>query len=303
VSSVQFSAANNNQPVSYSEGGAVMPFQKLASGFQGVNEHGVPIPINPGRLNFDPTQVRTNPNGGVTQRVIVGGNETSFKAIEDAPQRFQAADLKQGDGIVNSAIAAGGRHLASHELKPDSLVTITLSDGTTTDTTVATALRMGAIRKTTEGYEDVKAPAAAHNPAAQAPTATPDPIAQDVPVDEEWIGHTAAVQRGLPEVFVANVINDMVKTGSFSPEAMNAAAKHLGTTPEVVLGVFDGAMKAHGASYERYVSANGVRPADFTKFMASMPDTQALLMAKQASTGKTSVWAPMLRQFKATQRR
>jgi hypothetical protein len=189
-------------------------------------------------------------------------------------------------------------------LRPDSLVEITLRDGTVTKTTVAAAQRLGAIRQTATGYEDVKAPAPAAQaptPAAQAPAV--DPLTTDVPVDEEFVGHVAVVQRGLPEVFTANAINEMVKTGSFSMEAMNAAAKHLGTSPEVVLQTMDGAMKAMGASYERYCAANGVRAADFTKYMAAQPDTQALLMAKQASTGKTSVWGPMLRQFKQASRR
>jgi hypothetical protein len=300
MSGVQF-GADNKVAVYNEHSGNVTPFGTLATGFQGVDQNGVPIPINPGRLNFDPTQVRTNPNGGVTQRVIVGGNETSFRAIEDGPQRFQAADLKQGDGIVNSAIAAGGRHLASHELKPDSLVTITLSDGTTTDTTVATALRMGAIRKTAEGYEDVKAPQPTSSVQPSAPVQA-DPLSTDVPVDEEYIGHVAVVQRGLPEVFTANVVNEMVKTGSFSPEALQAAAKHLDTTPDAVLGALNGALKAHGAAYERYVSANGVRPQDFTNWLQNTPDTMALVMASQASTGRTSVWAPPLRQFKAGRR-
>jgi hypothetical protein len=206
-------------------------------------------------------------------------------------------------GISGSARAASGRPLAASELKHDSLVEITLSDGTTTRTTVAAAQRLGVIRKTADGYEDVttqvpqQAPSAPQNAQPQV-----DPIATDVPVDEEFIGHTAVLQRGLPEVFVANAVQEMVTTGSFSPEAVNAAARHLDSTPEAVLGVLQGALKAHGAALERYVAGAGVRPADFTEWLNKTPDTMALVMAKQASTGKTSVWAPLLRQFKATRR-
>ena len=302
MSSIQFD--NTGKPSVYNQhGGNVMPFQDLASGFQGVNEHGVPIAINPGRLNFDPTQVRVNPNGGVTQRVIVGGNETSFRAIEDAPQRFQAADLKQGDGIASSSIGAGGRHLAPHELKADSLVTIKLSDGTFTDTTVANAVSLNLLKpRQGGGFENVEPTQPQAQPQVQQQTAQADPLSTDVPVDEEYIGHVAVVQRGLPEVFTANVVNEMVKTGAFSPEALQAAAKHLDTTPDAVLGALNGALKAHGAAYERYVSANGVRPQDFTNWLQNTPDTMAVVMARQASTGRTSVWAPLLRQFKASKR-
>jgi hypothetical protein len=301
MAGIQF--GSDNKVAVYNEhGGNVTPWQDLAKGFQGVNEHGVPIPINPGRLNFDPTQVRVNPNGGVTQRVIIGNSETNFQPTEEHVQRFQAGDLKQGDGIASSAIGAGGRHLAPHELKADSLVEITLDDGTVTSTTAANAASMNLLRPRQGGGYD-NAPRPVEAPQTQQQTApAADPLSTDIAVDEEFIGHVAVVQRGLPEVFIANAINEMVKTGSFSVEAMNAAAKHLSTTPEAVLGALDGAMKAHGASYERYVSANGVRPADFTKWMAAQPETQALLMAKQASTGKTSVWAPLLRQFKAGRR-
>lgn len=92
----------------------------------------------------------------------------------------------------------------------------------------------------------------------------------------------------------------MVTTGSFSPDAILAAAKVLDATPEAVAGVLNNAMAAHGAAFERFVSANGVRPADFTAWMQATPETMALLMAKQASTGRTSVWGQALRQFKAS---
>ena len=81
---------------------------------------------------------------------------------------------------------------------------------------------------------------------------------------------------------------------------MNAAAKQWETTPEVALSVLQGAQAGHGAAYERYVSANGIRPADFTAFMQKQPETMALLMSQQASTGRTSVWAPMIRQFRSS---
>jgi hypothetical protein len=129
-----------------------------------------------------------------------------------------------------------------------------------------------------------------------------DPLSTDVPTDEEFTGQVAVIQRGLPEVFVANAVQEMVTTGSFSPEAINAAAKHLDATPEAMLGVLQGAMAAHGAAFERYVSGAGVRPADFTAWLQATPETMGLLMAKQASTGRTSVWAPLLRQFKASRR-
>jgi hypothetical protein len=302
MSGVQFST--DGKPVIFNSGtGNVMPFQDLAKGFQGVDEHGVPVPINPGRLNFDPTQVRVNPNGGVTQRVVVGGSETSFRAIEDGPQRFQASDLKSGEGIASSAIGAGGRHLAPHELKADSLVTIKLSDGTVTDTTVANAVSLNLLKpRQGGGYENVEPTQPQAQPQVQQQTTQADPLAQDVAMDEEFIGHTAAVQRGLSHLFVANAINEAVTQGAFSPSTVNAAAKQWETTPEVALSVLQGAQAGHGAAYERYVSANGIRPADFTAFMQKQPETMALLMSQQASSGRTSVWAPMIRQFKASRR-
>jgi hypothetical protein len=297
MSSIQFD--NTGKPSVYNQhGGAVTPFHDLAKGFAGVDANGTPIPLNPGK--WQPGEVRVNPNGGVTQRVVVGGSETSFRAIEDGPQRFRAEDLQPVDqGIVGSARAPSGRPMAASELRDDSLVEITLADGTQTKTTVASARRLGAIRKVGDTYEDVRAPQP--QPSAQ-PIATPqaDPLSADIPVDEEFIGHVAVVRRGLPEVFVANAVNEMVKTGSFSVEAMNAAAKHLSTTPEAVLAAMKGAMDAHAASFERYVSANGIRPADFTAWLKGQEDTMALVMARQASTGRTSVWAPMLRQFKSS---
>ncbi len=278
-----------------------MPFQDLAKGFQGVDENGVPVPINPGKLNFDPTQVRVNPNGGVTQRVIVGGSEGSFRVIEDGPQRFRAEDLKPTDqGIVGTAKTISGAPRAAADLRADDIIDL----GNGMKTTVAAAERIGAIRRGPDGYENVQAPTpAAQDPAAQArPAAQADPLSTAVPVDEEFIGHVAVIQRGLPEVFVANAISEMVQHGQFSPEAIHAAAKHLDTSPEIVLSTLQGALKATGAAYERYVSANGVRPADFTSWLQGQPDTMALVMARQASTGKTSVWAPLLRQFKQSRR-
>jgi hypothetical protein len=302
VSSIQFD--NTGKPSVYNQhGGNVMPFQDLAKGFAGVDASGTPIPVNPGK--WQRGEVRVNPNGGVTQRVVVGGNAASFQAIEDRPQRFQASDLKSGEGIASSAIGAGGRHVAPYELKADSLVTIKLSDGTVTDTTVANAVSLNLLKpRQGGGYENVEptqpqAQAQTHANAAQTAPAA-DALSTDVPVDEEYIGHAAVIQRGLPEVFVANAVNEMVKTGSFSVEAMNAAAKHLSTTPEAVLEAMKGAMDAHAASFERYVSANGIRPADFTAWLKGQEDTMALVMARQASTGRTSVWAPMLRQFKSS---
>src|ERR1700733_5144723 len=300
MSGVQFST--DGKPVIFNSGtGNVMPFQDLAKGFQGVDEHGVPVPINPGHLNFDPTQVRVNPNGGVTQRVVVGGNAASFQAIEDRPQRFQASDLKSGEGIASSAIGAGGRHLAPHELKADSLVQIKLADGTVTDTTVANAVSLNLLKpRQGGGYENVGPTQPQAQPQVQQQTTQADLLAQDVAMDEEFIGHTAAVRRGLSHLFVANAINEAVTQGAFSPSTVNAAAKQWETTPEVALSVLQGAQAGHGAAYERYVSANGIRPADFTAFMQKQPETMALLMSQQASSGRTSVWAPMIRQFKSS---
>jgi hypothetical protein len=277
-----------------------MPFQDLAKGFQGVDENGVPVPINPGKLNFDPTQVRVNPNGGVTQRVIVGGSEGSFRAIEDGPQRFRAEDLKPTDqGIVGTAKTISGAPRAAADLRADDIIDL----GNGMKTTVAAAERIGAIRRGPDGYENVAPPVQPSAPQNAPQHATSvDPLSADVPVDEEFVGHVAVIQRGLPEVFVANAISEMVQHGQFSPDALHAAAKHLDTSPEIVLSTLQGALKATGAAYERYVSANGVRPADFTAFMQNQPETLALLMAKQASTGRTSVWAPMLRHFKASRR-
>src|ERR1700722_967021 len=201
MSGEQFST--DGKPVIFNSGtGNVMPFQDLAKGFQGVDEHGVPVPINPGRLNFDPTQVRVNPNGGVTQRVVVGGSETSFRAIEDGPQRFQASDLKSGEGIASSAIGAGGRHLAPHELKADSLVTIKLSDGTVTDTTVTNAVSLNLLRLPLGGgYENVEPTQPQAQPQVQQQTTQADPLAQDVAMDEEVIGQKDAVRRGLSHLY------------------------------------------------------------------------------------------------------
>jgi hypothetical protein len=242
-----------------------------------------------------------NPNGGVTQRVVVGGSEGSFQVVEDRPQRFRAEDLKQGEGIASSAIGAGGRHLAPHELKADSLVTIKLSDGTVTDTTVANAVSLNLLKpRQGGGYENVEPTQPQAQPQVQQQTTQADPLAQDVAMDEEFIGHTAAVRRGLSHLFVANAINEAVTQGAFSPSTVNAAAKQWETTPEVALSVLQGAQAGHGAAYERYVSANGIRPADFTAFMQKQPETMALLMSQQASSGKTSVWAPMIRQFKSS---
>lgn len=106
-----------------------MPFQDLVRGFQGVNEHGVPIAVNPGRLNFDPTQVRVNDRGGVTQRVIVGGSEGSFRAIEDGPH--------------GTAKTISGAPRAAADLRADDIIDL----GNGMKTTVAAAERIGAIRR------------------------------------------------------------------------------------------------------------------------------------------------------------
>jgi hypothetical protein len=298
MSGVQFST--DGKPVIFNSGtGNVMPFQDLTSDFQGVDANGAPIRVNPAK--WQRGQVSVNPNGGVTQRVVVGGSEGSFQVIEDRPQRFRAEDLKQGEGIASSAIGAGGRHLAPHELKADSLVQIKLSDGTVTDTTVANAVSLNLLRpRQGGGYENVEPTQPKAQPQVQQQTTQADPLAQDVAMDEEFIGHTAAVQRGLSHLFVANAINEAVTQGAFSPSTVNAAAKQWETTPEVALSVLQGAQAGHGAAYERYVSANGIRPADFTAFMQKQPETMALLMSQQASSGKTSVWAPMIRQFKSS---
>jgi hypothetical protein len=287
MSGVQFSA--DNKPVVYNaHSGNVTPFQQLN-------------PNSPGK--FD-RSLSVNAHGG-TQRSYVGGDQASFAAVEDGPQRFRAEDLQPVDqGIVGSARAASGRPMAASELRDDSLVEITLADGTQTKTTVASARRLGAIRKVGDTYEDVKAPQALPQVQQQtnANAAQADPLAQDVAMGEEFIGHTAAVQRGLSHLFVANAINEAVTQGAFSPSTVNAAAKQWETTAEVALSVLQGAQAGHGAAYERYVSANGIRPADFTAFMQKQPETMALLMSQQASSGKTSVWAPMIRQYRATRR-
>ena len=201
MSGVQFSA--DNKPVVYNaHSGNVTPFQQLN-------------PNSPGK--FD-RSLSVNAHGG-TQRSYVGGDQASFAAVEDGPQRFRAEDLPRVDqGIVGSARAASGRPMAASELRDDSLVEITLADGSQTKTTVASARRLGAIRKVGDTYEDVKAPQA--QPQAQpqpqvqqqtnANAAQADPIAQDVSMDEEFIGHTAAVRRGLSHLFVANAINEAV---------------------------------------------------------------------------------------------
>ena len=300
MSSIQFD--NTGKPSVYNQhGGNVMPFQDLAKGFAGVDANGTPIPVNPGK--WQPGEVRVNPNGGVTQRVVVGGNAASFQAIEDGPQRFQASDLKSGEGIASSAIGAGGRHLAPHELKADSLVTIKLSDGTVTDTTVANAVSLNLLKpRQGGGYENVEPTQPQAQPQVQQQTTQADPLAQDVAMDEEFIGHTAAVRRGLSHLFVANAINEAVTQGAFSPSTVNAAAKQWETTPEVALSVLQGAQAGHGAAYERYVSANGIPTGRFhlKVFIQKQPETMALIMSQQASSGKTSVWAPMMRQFKSS---
>jgi hypothetical protein len=131
--------------------------------------------------------------------------------IEDRPQRFQASDLKSGEGIASSAIGAGGRHLAPHELKADSLVTIKLSDGTVTDTTVANAVSLNLLKpRQGGGYENVEPTQPQAQPQVQQQTTQANPLAQDVAMDEEFIGHTAAVRRGLSHLFVANAINEAV---------------------------------------------------------------------------------------------
>jgi hypothetical protein len=245
------------------DGGNVLPMQKLASGFQGLDAAGNPVPINPGRWNRG--EVTVSVHGG-TLRFQQGGAPTGL--VDGRPQRFRAEDLRPVDtGMVGSARAASGRPLAASELKPDSLVEITLSDGTTTRTTVAAAQRLGGIRQTANGYENVDAPAQQNPSAPQNVQPQVDHYATDVPVDEEFVGHVAVLQRGLPEVFVANAVSEIVKNGAISPEAIHAAARHLDSTPDAVLAVMQDALKAHGASFERYAAANGVRPADLTEWM------------------------------------
>jgi hypothetical protein len=287
MSGVQFSA--DGKPVIFNSGtGNVTPFQQLN-------------PNSPGK--FD-RSLQVNAHGG-TQRTYVGGDATSFAAVEDGIQRFRAEDIKGPDhgSIVGSSRTTSGREMAASELRDDSLVEITLSDGTRTKTTVASALRLGAIKKVGDTYEDVRQPPAPQaQPQVQQQTIQADPLSTDVPVDEEFSGHTAAVKLGLSHLFITNSINEAVTQGAFSPATVNAAAKQWGTTPETALGVLQGAQAGMGAAYERYVSGAGIRPADFTAFMQKQPETMALLMSQQASIGRTSVWAPMIRQYRATKR-
>jgi hypothetical protein len=263
----------------------------------GLDSAGNRVPVDQTR----PFNTAT-PHGGTT-RFVQGVNGVA----QDDPQRFRAEDIKPVDqGIIGTARTISGAPRAAYDLRPDDLVDL----GNGMKTTVAAAVRIGAIRQGPNGYENVAPQPGQQVPSVQrnATNGTPgqgqaaDPLSTDVPTDEEFTGQVAVIQRGLPEVFVANAVQEMVATGSFSPEAINAAAKHLDATPEAVLGVLQGAMAAHGAAFERYVSGAGVRPADFTEWLKATPETMSLLMAKQASTGRTSVWGQALRQFKASRR-
>jgi hypothetical protein len=234
---------NNDKTVAIqSDGGNVFPMQDLAKGFTGVDPNtGAPVTINPGKLNFDPTQVRANAHGG-TIRFQQGG---TTGAVDEATH-WRAQDMQPVDaGVAGSARGTLGMPRPANELRPGDLVTLPGPDNY--QVTASVAARLGYLRQLPSGgYENTNAgepQAAAPTPAAQAPAAVSDPMTADIPVDEEYVGHVAVVQRGLPEVFVANAISEVVANGAFSPEAVNAAAKHLDTTPDAVLGALNGALK------------------------------------------------------------
>ncbi len=68
---------NNDKTVAIqSDGGNVFPMQDLAKGFTGVDPNtGAPVPINPGKLNLDPTQ---------SARTLMAGPSGSSKAVRRA---------------------------------------------------------------------------------------------------------------------------------------------------------------------------------------------------------------------------
>jgi hypothetical protein len=212
----------------------------------------------------------TRPSTGLTvradkggQRVIIGGDAASratWQQVESLQaEKFQAAQLRPDGGVAGSVQTAGGRYLAPHEVKADSLVEITLSDGTKTTTTAANAVSLNMLRPARDGrgYENVN-PA----PAAQAPAAARQPAQETVtPLNDD--GSAAVFKLGVSNQLAHRAIEEMVgPEGRMSDDVVREAAKQLDTDPSIVKQTMQKAMAVYSKQYEAHATARGVNGND-----------------------------------------
>lgn len=281
--------------------GNVTPFQDIVT-HQGLDAAGNPVPIR-GHVNMG---VRAQVNGGA-QRVYVGQGAEAFNGIERdlGPQRVRAADLPRQPGMADSASTVSGAPKMPHQLKADDLVSINLSDGTPTKSSVANAVARGWLKPSANGgYEDVE-PAQPQRPTSQPPSAQPsvDPISTHVDLDDVYSGPAAVLKHGVNDALKARAVGEMVARGELSPATIHAAAAQLDAAPEAVAQVVSQALEGYGKQLDRYVAANGIAPNDFYAWMKGNPETMASAMVAHVRTGSpASAYAGLLRQFKAGRR-